>query len=102
MDFTTAATGAWAIGFASIVNENGYESVLNLMRHRTGRCDGRSGDMVCEKQNNAKVQTSEQMKAMPDCTGKSLEEAKQLLNNTGIKNISEPVYEYNTKKKRTR
>ena len=48
MDFTTAATGAWAIGFASIVNENGYESVLNLMRHRTGRCDGRSGDMVCE------------------------------------------------------
>ena len=50
------------------------------------------------KQNNAKVQTSEQMKAMPDCTGKSLEEAKQLLNNTGIKNISEPVYEYNTQK----
>ena len=50
------------------------------------------------KQNNAKVQTSEQRKAMPDCTGKSLEEAKQLLNNTGIKNISEPVYEYNTQK----
>ena len=50
------------------------------------------------KQNNAKVQTSEQMKAMPDCTGKSLEEAKQLLNNTGIKNISEPIYEYDTQK----